>query len=322
MSKPALVGVPPKGEIQSLEGKIRLLDGGHRTQAARKAGIDLPVLVKSREALEAAYGTPSWEDFTHNTVPAQDLMQGSEKIASIEDEWLKLAFLGKKAKLKRSEIIKDVVPDYYKGKAVELATSNEKDIPKDLLDSMARSSPLENILSTSGGLGMVLKPREFQRIILVQIGHKDLADDLDKKNITFPKTDEKTDVPMGPQFFSKLLSGLLRPFFEGRSALAPALESRIIMSSDKGENKKTKTSSQETDLLHKIGSSYNGYRSSLMDLVAHVQPLISAAIDPSDDLYKVASAPVDDVFTTLSVAYLQDAFWNEVPVSGDGVKTA
>jgi hypothetical protein len=59
-----------------------------------------------------------------------------------------------------------------------------------------------------------------------------------------------------------------------------------------------------------------------MDLVAHVQPLLSAAIDPSDDLYKVASAPVDDVFTPLSVAYLQDAFWNEVPVSGDGVKTA
>jgi hypothetical protein len=254
--------------------------------------------------------------------PESSTRETLEKAASAEDEWLKLAFLGKKAKLKRSEIIKDIVPDYYKGKAVELATSNEKDIPKDLLDSMARSSPLENILSTSGGLGMVLKPREFQRIILVQIGHKDLADDLDKKNITFPKTDEKTDVPMGPQFFSKLLSGLLRPFFEGRSALAPALESRIIMSSDKGENKKTKTSSQETDLLHKIGSSYNGYRSSLMDLVAHVQPLISAAIDPSDDLHKVASTPVDDVFTPLSVAYLQDAFWNEVPVSDEGAKTA
>jgi len=255
--------------------------------------------------------------------PESSTRERMEKAASAEDEWLKMAFLGKNARLaKRSEIVKDVVPDYYKGKAVELATSNEKDLPKDLLDSVATSSPLENILSTSGSLGMVLRPREFQRIVLVQIGRKDMADDLDKKNITFPKTDEKSEVPMGPQFFSKLLAGLLRPFFEGRSALAPALEGRLVMSTDKDENKKTKTSSQESELLHKIGSAYNGYRSSLMDLVAHAQPMIGSATDPSDDLHKVASSPVDEVFTPLSVAYLQEAFWNEVPVSGNGVKTA
>ena len=255
--------------------------------------------------------------------PESSTRERMEKAASAEDEWLKMAFLGKNARLaKRSEIVKDVVPDYYKGKAVELATSNEKDLPKDLLDSVASSSPLENILSTSGSLGMVLRPREFQRIVLVQIGRKDMADDLDKKNITFPKTDEKSEVPMGPQFFSKLLAGLLRPFFEGRSALAPALEGRLVMSTDKDENKKTKTSSQESELLHKIGSAYNGYRSSLMDLVAHAQPMIGSATDPSDDLHKVASSPVDEVFTPLSVAYLQEAFWNEVPVSGNGVKTA
>lgn len=68
MSKPALVGYP-------YEGKIQLLDGGHRTQAAHLAGRDLPVWVKSRVSMKAAYGTHGWEEFTHNNVPAQDLLR-------------------------------------------------------------------------------------------------------------------------------------------------------------------------------------------------------------------------------------------------------
>jgi hypothetical protein len=250
--------------------------------------------------------------------PESSTREQLEKAASAEDMWFKMAFLGKSAKFKESEIIKDVVPDQFKGKAIALATGSEKDLPKDLLDDMASGSPLEKILSTTGGLGMVLRPREFQRVVLVQIGRKDLADDFEKKNITFPKTDEKTHMPMGPEFFSKMLAALLKPFFEGRSALGPALEHRLVMSSPKNdEDKKTKTSSQDLVLLHKIGSAYNGYRDSLMDLVAHAQPLITDATDPSDDLRKVAAAPADDVFTPLAVTYLQDAFWNEVSVSGN-----
>lgn len=237
-----------------------------------------------------------------------------EKAASAEDMWLKFAFLGKDAKLKRSEIIKDVVPDQFKGKAIALSTANEKDLPKSLLNQLAERSPLEQILSTSGGLGMVLRPREFQRIILIQVGRKDLADDFDKKNITFPKVEEKTPVPMGPQFFSKVLASLLGPFFDGRSALGPALESRLALSVVKEEDKpKTKTSSQDSELLRKIGSAYAGYRSSLMELVAHAQPLIDDATGLPDDLKKVAAAETDEVFTPLVAAYLQTAFWDEAP---------
>jgi hypothetical protein len=68
MDQPPLVG------YEVTPGDIQLLDGGHRAQAAQQAGIDVPVLIKSREDMKNAQGTPQWEKFTHTDVPAKDFI--------------------------------------------------------------------------------------------------------------------------------------------------------------------------------------------------------------------------------------------------------
>ena len=122
--------------------------------------------------------------------------EGIQKTASISDDILKTAFLGKDAKDKSAEIDKEVssIPDA--AKAIPLMTKNEPDLSSDMLHALS-SVPLSNALSTTSGLGMVLRPREFQRIILIRGGQAPLADALEDKNITFPQVEESTPCDMG-----------------------------------------------------------------------------------------------------------------------------
>lgn len=238
-----------------------------------------------------------------------------EKVASAPEEALKLAFLGKDAAhLKAGEIVKDVVPSQFAGKAVPLLTRHEPDIPKDILDALG-SSPLESALSTTSALGMVLRPREFQRIMLIQIGKRGLADDLERDNVVFSKSDEKEEVPMGPSFFSPVLAKLLFSLMGSRSAFGPSIEKRVLVTPGKTEESEKRATSHSSALLRKMGAAYNGYRQNVMELVANTQDLIlSAGLPPSGDLYKLASAPVEEVFTPLSFAYLTSAFLDEMGV--------
>jgi hypothetical protein len=236
------------------------------------------------------------------------------KAASVTDETLKHAFLGKLSKAKDAEIVKDVVPSQFAGKAVPLLTHNERDIPRDVLDAMGSSS-LEEALSTPTGLGMVLRPREFQRVILIQMGNRPLADDLDRTGKVFPKSDEKLDVPMGPEFFSHVLARLLLPMMAERSGLGPSVERRILVATGDPKEKKGETSSLSNNVLRKMGAAYNGYRTGVMELVTHAQELISSmAMSSNEHLNKLASAPVESVFTPLSASYFKLAFLDEVGI--------
>lgn len=235
---------------------------------------------------------------------------GSEKVASVEDP-LKLAF----GHLKEGELTKNIVPSHFASKAVPVLTREEKDLPKDILETLSRK-PLESALSTPTSLGIVLRPREFQRVILIQIGRRDLADHYDKRGVVFPKTDEIEDVPMGPDAVSTELAQVLSAVLNGRSGLGPFVEQRVVVISKKPTEDTPRATSHSSPLLRKIGAAYNGYRKNVMDLVAHSQELMSMAGMPSDG-HKLASAPVDDVFTPLSVSYFNNAFWDEVGTAGD-----
>lgn len=237
-----------------------------------------------------------------------------EKTASSSEEALKYAFLGKIAKDKQSEISKDIVPSQFAGKAVPLLTRSESDFPKATIDALG-ASPLEDALSTTSALGMVLRPREFQRVLLIQIGHRDMADDFDRRGVVFPKTQEKEEVPMGPSFFSPALAKMLFSLMGARSALGPSIEKRVTVALKGPEEQEKRATSHTSGLLRKISAAYNGYRQNVMELVANTQELIASSGLPSgDDLYKFSTAPVEEVFTPLSVAYLQSAFWDETGV--------
>jgi len=74
--------------------------------------------------------------------------------------------------------------------------------------------------------------------------------------------------------------------------------------------------SHHGELLAKIGSAYNGYRQSVMTLVAHSQDLLSTG---GAELSKLAQVEPEKIFTPLSVAYLQNAHMDGFGVLHGGV---
>jgi hypothetical protein len=70
--------------------------------------------------------------------------------------------------------------------------------------------------------------------------------------------------------------------------------------------------------LDKIGAAYNGYRDAIMDVAASSQGLLTEG-STDEELLKMASVPIEEVFTPLAVAYLQTAYTDEFGVSSDGV---
>ncbi len=241
---------------------------------------------------------------------------GTEKTASVDDT-LEHAF--KIAKDKKGELEKEVPPNLPPGKAVPAMTRCEPDLPKEMMDALC-AVPLARALSTTAGLGMVLRPREFQRIILVGMGKGDLADDLEAKNEVFPASDDASNTPMSPADFMPALARILSPMMEHRSGLGPLVEKRLIIMIKSPTHESKRASSLSDDLLRKMGSAYNGYRRGVMELVAHSQDLISKTAGSDTELCKLSSVAVEEMFTPLSFHYLRSAFVDEMPPSA--AKTA
>ena len=241
-----------------------------------------------------------------------------EKVASVDpNEDFSRAFealltkdaLAKRAKTKGAEIVKDVVPSQFAAQAVPLLTEREPDLPKSLVRIMA-GMPMDEVLGTTASTGMVLRPREFQRLLLTRFGLGDEADRLEQKKVIFPDVEEEERMDVKPHCFSRLLASLLLPLLANRSSFGPAVEKRvtIIMVGKKPES--SPFASPPSELLHKIGAAYKGYRRSLMEAVPQLEPV---TVDVSSgDLRKLASVAMGDLLTPLSYAYLKDAYMDEL----------
>lgn len=229
-----------------------------------------------------------------------------EKTASLGDSLLKISFLGKDAShFKQSEIEKEVIPSQFAGKAVPLLTREEKDLPADVLEELAQH-PFPDSLSTAGKVGIVIKPKEFQRIILIQLNKRSLADELDARDEVFPEMEEKEPVGLEKARFVSSLLSALAPLLTARSGFAPYVEKRVVMLSSTPESRKTSSASHPPELLRKIGAAYNGYRDELMNVIVTAQATLQSSTDK--ELQKVASAPVGKLFSPLSYAYFKTAY--------------
>lgn len=221
-------------------------------------------------------------------------------------------------KSKSAEMKKEVLPSQFASKAVPLLTEREADLPREVLQAMG-SAGLDSALATSAGLGIVLRPREFQRITLICLGKGAVADDLDRMHQVFPASEDHDPLPMDTKDFSPVLARILSAFVGERSALGPVIERRVVMvAGGDSPTPRVESTSHPSDLLRKIGSAYNGYRDSLMQFVPHSQDLMEALHDA--ELSKLASVSAEELCTPLSYQYLTSAFLNEVPaVVGTGV---
>lgn len=244
------------------------------------------------------------------TLGYQEVEEKTASAIDVGDEILKRAFLGK-----RSEITKDVVPSQFGGKAIPALTKSEPTFGGPVMD-MLKSHPFQRVLATLTGLGMVLRPDEFQDLALCSAGKSDLANELSSKGIVFSKQENKFDMPIDTNDFDPRLAFLMGPMMGMRSALAPHVERRIIMIQMSGSEKKASAQTKAglpslvQSVLDKIGSAYNGYRESVLEQMPFFSEQLANTLDP--ELRKMAAASPEEVFLPLSAKYLIEAYWDEV----------
>ena len=229
------------------------------------------------------------------------------KVASVHDAALSYMF-GKSAADKKAEIKKEVPADA----AVTLLEKSDKDLPEEALRALS-AVPEGKALGTTAAMGIVLKPKEFQRITLLRLGKRHLADELDAENKVFPRVSEALDLAGGS--FLPALAKLLLPLLEERSAFGPFSSTRVVLSHNCGASEPASHSSEE---LRKISAAYNGYRQALMDMVATTQDVLHTAAPADSAVAKLASAPPEEVFTPLTFAYLKEA--HLPPISAEALE--
>ncbi len=221
---------------------------------------------------------------------------------------------------KLSEIIKSIPAGPFSQETLPKLERAERDIPNDVLDMMG-GMDLSSALSTSSMAGMVLKPREFQRMILIRIGERPLADDLDNKGMTFPRSNEVDEsIPLRESSVDSDLMELLSRIglIKDRSAAAPALARRASSGSADAPFRSIGGENTSEPVLKKIAAAYNGYRRSLLKKAASISHFMTTDPQLRADLFgssmaeafacgidKVASA---SAFSPDSLAYLVGAY--------------
>lgn len=190
--------------------------------------------------------------------------KGKAKMSSVINTAMDLAF-SKAAQDKRadqdkmSEIIKQIRSGFANN--LSSITDQEPDLDDDMIKEIAKDVP--NGLSSAGSLGVVLKPREFQKTILIAKGKPDLANELSDQNICFtPQMDRPSSLQMGKEIIPRILE-MIAPLIGARSSLAPALHHRVIRISIKGPCKDS-CQSLENPILDKLSCDYAAYRRHLL----------------------------------------------------------
>ena len=184
--------------------------------------------------------------FVLGKVASRGMVMPSAYIAEAEgitDEMIeKLATIGKAGQIKKNADIDKDIPDgqvIAQGKSVALRKiiddkmqnmiPREESIPNEILDSLAQHADLRSILSTMFGMGIHPQPKEFQRIIIIKIGHPDVANLLDKNNLIFdPNADVEPIVPeVHKSFFSDSIARMLAPYLVKRSCFPDYVQPRM-----------------------------------------------------------------------------------------------
>jgi hypothetical protein len=222
---------------------------------------------------------------------------------------------------KLSELIKSIPAGPFSKETLPKLEKAERDIPNDILDVMG-GMPLGSALSTPTMAGMVLKPREFQRVMLIQIGERPLADDLDNKGMTFGRSNEVDEsIPLDESSVDPRLMELLSRIglIKDRSAASPALQSRSMGSSANQPFKSIGGENISSEpVMKKIAAAYNGYRRNVLRKAASISQFMTNDPQLRSDLFgssmaeafacgveKVSSA---SVLSPDSLAYLVGAY--------------
>jgi hypothetical protein len=171
---------------------------------------------------------------------------------------------------KVAEIIKDIPAGTFAVKKLPALEQTEPNISGDHLDELAKL-PLPKVLGASAVLGMILKPQEFQHLVLRQMGEDDLLEQLEQKSQVFSPSQGFMDVDITlkpgdepePQGWSEAVKTLAKYVAE-RGSFGRPFSIRVHLLRD---TTKVPLPTQTTighSLLDKLSAAYNGYRRNVL----------------------------------------------------------
>lgn len=177
------------------------------------------------------------------------------------------AFGVKQASKKVAEILKQVPAFSDSMKTLEQV---EPSLRRDDLDQLA-THPLPSLLAAITRLGMVLKPPEYQHLVLRRMGEDDLLHRLDREHKVFRQVPEFSHGGM-PEKLNPLddVFELLKNYIKERSALGTQFQIRVMISGGSAKNALPTRNPVEHPLLDKVSAAYNGYRRSVLKKLSHV----------------------------------------------------
>jgi len=203
---------------------------------------------------------PRFFDLSDVFVPAAKESGVLRKVASVRGIYVPQR---KHASEKSAEIDKQVLPNVGQA-SIQQARDQEPDLPNTILEH-GRMAPL---LTTLAALGIILKPREFQRASLCRMGMHQYADALDQKRLVFQRSSAPaTHSSFSPHEFSPHLADILSRIIPARSSFYPHLPQRIIrITVTRNPMRKEASAAPPSDVLTKIACAYSSYVAAFRDI--------------------------------------------------------
>ena len=217
------------------------------------------------EKVYAINPRPKFFDISMVFVPADSTSRVMKKLASDKNAAKKSAAIEKHVPVGRvvaSGV--DNIVDTLINKRLGRMKDKEPTMSKERLDSISKK-PLADILSTMAFSGIVPKPKEFQRIILMKMNKSSMADMLDENNITFDpsKFDDDGDVcrrvVVDPGRVSEGLFDEMSDMMPYRSMMQPRLLNRMVDRDLLFDNLPRSTTMNLNPLMSAISGMFRSY---------------------------------------------------------------
>lgn len=209
---------------------------------------------------------PKFFDISMVFVPAESSSRVMKKLAGDKNAENKEAEITKR--IPGGEVvstdIKDIVDRLIEGRYGKLQ-AGEAPFSKERLDKMC-GHPLKDIMSTMAFSGIMPKPEEFQRIILIKMNKRPLADMLDNTNIIFDESKYDDDSDLGgilrisPKHVNGCVAGHMSDMMPYRSVMQPHLLKRIVDKNMLFPGMGRRTSMNISPIMAAISGMYRKYR--------------------------------------------------------------
>lgn len=173
---------------------------------------------------------------------------------------------------KESDIVKRIATNFRR-KLLKGLEEKEIDLPTEELDEALSSIPemspeakLSRLLSSLTSLGIILKRPEFQRVVLISQGKRNLADDLSNEGVVFRSVSECGEpiCDIDTNFYRPGIVERFLDYVPSRSFLHPHITKRVVKFRTIIPIKK-RLIEDDSAFLDKIAGSYNNYRCLVLD---------------------------------------------------------